>query len=126
MIYGIGVDLIKVARLESGLLRFGEHYADRLLAPEEHPEFFSATDPARFLAKRFAAKEAFAKAAGTGLRPPLQLRNLAVTHTPLGQPGLSFHPELAAWLQQRGITRHHLSLSDEQEYVIAYVVLEKT
>lgn len=126
MIYGIGVDLIKVARLESGLARFGEHYADRLLAPEEHQEFFSAADPARFLAKRFAAKEAFAKAAGTGLRQPLHLRSIAVAHTPLGQPVLRFHHELESWLHQRGITRHHLSLSDEQEYVIAYVVLEKT
>jgi holo-[acyl-carrier protein] synthase len=126
MIYGIGVDLIKVTRLESGLARFGEHYADRLLAPEEHQEFFLASDPARFLAKRFAAKEAFAKAAGTGLRDPLHLRSIAVSHTPLGQPLLRFHHELEAWLHQRGITRHHLSLSDEQEYVIAYVVLEKT
>lgn len=126
MIYGIGVDLVNVARLQRGLSRFGEHYADRLLAPEEHQDFFAAVDPARFLAKRFAAKEAFAKAAGTGLRHPLNLRNLAVTHTPLGQPGLHFHPELAFWLHSRGITGHHLSLSDEQEYVIAYVVLEKT
>ncbi len=126
MIYGIGVDLVKVSRLQGGLARFGEHYADRLLAPEEHQQFFEAADPARFLAKRFAAKEAFAKAAGTGLRPPVLLRSLAVTHNALGQPGLSFHPELAAWLSARGITGHHLSLSDEQEYVIAYVVLEKT
>lgn len=126
MIYGIGVDLVKVARLQSGLARFGEHYADRLLAPEEHQDFFAAADPARFLAKRFAAKEAFAKAAGTGLRHPLQLRNLAVAHTPLGQPGLRFHHELQTWLHQHGITGHHLSISDEQEYVIAYVVLEKS
>jgi holo-[acyl-carrier protein] synthase len=126
MIYGIGVDLVKVARLERGLSRYGMHYADRLLAPEEHQEFFAASEPARFLAKRFAAKEAFAKAAGTGLRHPLHLRNLAVTHTPLGQPELRFHAELASWLRQRGISGHHLSLSDEQEYVIAYVVLEKT
>lgn len=126
MIYGIGVDLIKVARLENGLARFGMHYADRLLAPEEHEEFFATDDPARFLAKRFAAKEAFAKAAGTGLRHPLHLRSLAITHTPLGQPGLRFHHELETWLRERGITGHHLSISDEQEYVIAYVMLEKT
>jgi holo-[acyl-carrier protein] synthase len=126
MIYGIGVDLIKVGRLQSGLARFGMHYADRLLAPEEHQEFFTAADPARFLAKRFAAKEAFAKAAGTGLRHPLHLRSLAVTHTSLGQPGLRFHLELETWLHQRGIAGHHLSISDEAEYVIAYVVLEKT
>lgn len=126
MIFGIGVDLIKVSRLEQGLARFGMHYADRLLAPEEHREFFSSADPARFLAKRFAAKEAFAKAAGTGLRHPLHLRSVAVTHSGLGQPGLAFHAELADWLRQHGITRHHLSLSDEQEFVIAYVVLEKS
>ncbi len=126
MIYGIGVDLVKVARLQSGLARYGMHYADRLLAPKEHQEFFSATDPARFLAKRFAAKEAFAKAAGTGLRHPLHLRSLTVTHTELGQPGLQFNDELVAWLRQRGIGGHHLSLSDEQDYVIAYVVLEKS
>jgi holo-[acyl-carrier protein] synthase len=125
MIYGIGVDLIKVARLESGLARFGMHYADRLLAPEEHQEFFSAAEPERFLAKRFAAKEAFAKAAGTGLRHPVHLRSIAVTHTPLGQPQLRFHQELESWLNKHGITGHHLSISDEEEYVIAYVVLEK-
>jgi holo-[acyl-carrier protein] synthase len=125
MIYGIGVDMVKVARLEKGLSRYGMHYADRLLAPEEHPAFFAATDPARFLAKRFAAKEAFAKAAGTGLRHPVHLRSLAVTHTPLGQPGLRFHHELETWLHKRGIAGHHLSISDEAEYVIAYVVLEK-
>jgi len=125
MIFGIGVDMVQVSRLEDGLARFGEHYADRLLAPEEHAAFFSASDPARFLAKRFAAKEAFSKAAGTGLRAPLHLRNLAVTHTELGQPKFNLHPELQTWLDQIGIVSHHLSISDEQEYVIAFVVLEK-
>ena len=126
MIYGIGVDLVKVARLEEGLARYGEHYADRLLAPEEHQEFFAAAHPARFLAKRFAAKEAFSKAAGTGLRHPLHLRSIAITHNLLGQPALSFGHELEAWLLERGITRHHLSISDEQDHVIAYVILEQT
>jgi holo-[acyl-carrier protein] synthase len=126
MIYGIGVDMVLVARLEDGLARFGEHYADRLLAPDEHPEFFSAHEPARFLAKRFAAKEAFAKAVGTGLRHPVHLRSLAVTHTVLGQPRFNLHPELQTWLDGIGITSHHLSISDEQDHVIAFVVLEKT
>jgi holo-[acyl-carrier protein] synthase len=56
----------------------------------------------------------------------VHLRNLAVTHTSLGQPGLRFHHELETWLRQRGITAHHLSISDEQDHVIAFVVLEKT
>lgn len=125
MIFGIGVDMVQVARLEDGLARFGEHYADRLLAPEEHAAFFAAPQPARFLAKRFAAKEAFAKAAGTGLRHPVHLRNLAITHSELGQPRFNLHPELQTWLNQSGITSHHLSISDEQEYVVAFVVLER-
>lgn len=125
MIYGIGVDLVKVQRLEDGLARYGEHYADRLLAPEEHQDFYSAAHPARFLAKRFAAKEAFAKAAGTGLRHPLHLRSIAVTHTPLGQPALRFDRELEVWLNERGICGHHLSISDELDHVVAFVILEK-
>lgn len=125
MIYGIGVDLVEVARLEQGLARYGEHYADRILAPGEHADFFSCTEPARFLAKRFAAKEALAKAAGTGLRHPVSLRNVAVRHTPLGQPCFQFSEEITAWLTQQNIGGHHLSISDEREHVVAFVVLEK-
>jgi holo-[acyl-carrier protein] synthase len=125
MIFGIGVDLVEVSRLEQGLVRYGEHYADRILAAAEHPDFFASHDPARFLAKRFAAKEAFAKAAGTGLRHPLSLRRIAVRHTQLGQPQFHFDADIHAWLDSRGIRFHHLSLSDEREHVIALVVLEK-
>lgn len=124
MIYGIGVDLVEIARLEQGLARFGEHYADRILAPQEHADFFASIQPARFLAKRFAAKEAFAKAAGTGLRHPVNLRAIAIGHTPLGQPSLEFSPELADWLKEKGITRQHLSISDEREHATAFVILE--
>lgn len=126
MIYGIGVDLVEIARLEQGLARYGEHYADRILSPVEHADFFSNTEPARFLAKRFAAKEAFAKAAGTGLRHPVTLRNIAIRHTPLGQPCFQFSDEMAAWLENHNIAGHHLSISDEHEHVIAFVVLEKS
>lgn len=125
MIFGIGVDMVQVSRLEDGLAKFGEHYADRLLAPEEQAAFFAAQEPARFLAKRFAAKEAFAKAAGTGLRGPVHLRNLAITHSELGQPRFNLHTDLQYWLTQQGVTGHHLSISDEREYVIAFVLLEK-
>lgn len=125
MIFGIGVDMVQVSRLEDGLAKFGELYAKRLLAPEEYDAFLASHDPARFLAKRFAAKEAFAKAAGTGLRDPVHLRNLAITHTELGQPHFNVHANLQCWLTQQGITDHHLSISDEREYVVAFVVLEK-
>lgn len=126
MIYGIGVDLVEIARLEHGLARYGEHYADRILAPDEHADFFSSTEPARFLAKRFAAKEAFAKAAGTGLRHPITLRNIAIQHTALGQPCFQFGEAISSWLANRNIAAHHLSISDEREHVIAFVVLEKS
>lgn len=126
MIYGIGVDLVEISRLEQGLSRYGEHYADRILAPDEHAEFFSSTQPARFLAKRFAAKEAFAKAAGTGLRHPVTLRNIAIRHTTLGQPCFLFNADMESWLRKQNIAGHHLSISDERELVIAFVVLEKS
>ena len=126
MIYGIGVDLVEISRLEQGLVRYGEHYADRILAPDEHADFFSSTEPARFLAKRFAAKEAFAKAAGTGLRHPVTLRNIGIRHTTLGQPCFQFSNEMETWLTKQNIAGHYLSISDEHAHVIAFVVLEKS
>lgn len=126
MIHGIGTDLLDARRIRDGLARFGEHYADRLLAPAEHAGYYASGDPVRFLAKSFAAKEAFAKACGTGLRPPITLRNIAVLRDPLGKPHFQCAPELSAWLAARGISAHHVSLSDEGDLVLAYVVLEQT
>lgn len=126
MIHGIGTDLLDAERIRSGLMRFGEHYADRILAPAEHAGYFASRDPARFLAKCFAAKEAFAKAAGTGLRAPVTLRNIAVLRGPRGKPFLQCASELDAWLATRGVTAHHVSLSDEGDLVLAFVVLEQS
>lgn len=124
MIHGIGTDLLDAARIRRGLARFGEHYADRILAPAEHAGYFASRDPARYLAKCFAAKEAFAKAAGTGLRAPVTLSNIAVLRDALGKPHIDCAPQLAAWLAARGVTGHHVSLSDEGDQVLAFVVLE--
>ncbi|MFP5381271.1 MAG: holo-ACP synthase [Gammaproteobacteria bacterium] len=126
MIHGIGTDLVDTRRIRDGLARFGEHYADRILAPAEHAGYYTSRDPARFLAKCFAAKEAFAKAAGTGLRAPVTLRNLAVLRNVHGRPHFECAPELADWLAAQGIVAHHLSLSDEGDLVLAYAILEKT
>ena len=126
MIHGIGTDLLDAERIRSGLTRFGEHYADRILAPAEHAGYFASRDPARFLAKCFAAKEAFAKATGTGLRAPVTLRNIAVLRNAQGKPHFECAPELARWLVARGITAHHVSLSDEGDLVLAFVVLEQS
>ena len=125
MIHGIGTDLLDATRIRDGLARFGEHYADRILAPAEHAGYYASRDPARYLAKCVAAKEAFAKAAGTGLRSPVTLRNIAVLRDSRGKPYLQYAPELAAWLVARSVTAHHVSLSDEGDLVLAFVVLEQ-
>ncbi len=124
MIYGIGTDIVTVARLGEMHARHGERALRRLLAPAEREECRRSTMPARFLAKRFAAKEAFAKALGTGVRAPVLLPAMAVTHDKLGKPAFEFSAELAALVAERGLTAH-LSLSDEQDTVIAFVILEQ-
>ncbi|MBS1142796.1 MAG: Holo-acyl carrier protein synthase:phosphopantetheine-protein transferase [Proteobacteria bacterium] len=124
MIYGIGTDIVAVARLRSMWERHGDRALDRLLAPSERAGFASAADKGRFLAKRFAAKEAFSKALGTGVRPPATLSAIAVGHDELGKPELQFHGQLEKMLKIKNL-RAHLSISDEADYAIAYVILEQ-
>ncbi len=124
MIYGIGTDIVSIPRIAAMLARHGERAARRLLAASEMAEFAQHQNPARLLAKRFAVKEALAKATGTGLRDPVSFANIAVTHTELGQPRLSFAAPLQDWLTQRGIVASHLTISDEVDNVVAFVILE--
>jgi len=123
MIVGIGTDIAAVARLQGLYDRHGQAALERLLAPAELAEFERAPDKGRFLAKRFAAKEAFAKALGTGLRPPASLPNIAIAHDALGKPLFDFAPELAARLAEQGLVAH-LSISDERDHAVAFVILE--
>jgi len=123
MIYGIGTDIVAVKRLQQMWERHGDRALSRLLAPQEIDEFARAASKGRFLAKRFAAKEAFSKALGTGVRPPAVLSAIAVDHDELGKPMLAFCGELAELIEYRGL-KAHLSLSDEADYAIAYVILE--
>lgn len=125
MIYGIGTDIVSIPRIAGMLARHGERAALRLLAETEMAEFAAHAEPARLLAKRFAAKEAFAKAAGTGLRTPVIFGNITVTHNLLGQPQFELAPQLQDWLGTRGIISSHLSISDEVDTVVAFVILEK-
>lgn len=125
MIYGIGTDLVDPARIARSLERHGERFAKRVLAEPEWSDYTENTKPALFLAKRFAAKEAFSKAAGTGLRVPVVFENIVVLHDALGKPYFEFCPELADWIEQRGIIGHHLSISDELTLASAFVILEK-
>jgi len=124
MIFGIGTDIIAVARIEAAMLRHGDAFAKRILSPSEYLELAAQTYPARFLAKRFAAKEAFAKATGQGLRHPVSLQRISVSHDALGKPIFVFDESLAEHLMSLGIVRHHLSLSDEKDTAVAFVILE--
>lgn len=123
MIFGIGTDIVAIARLQTMWERHGERCLDRLLAPQEFAAFAAANDKGRFLAKRFAAKEALAKALGTGVRPPALLPAMWVEHDALGRPLFGFARELAECLSARSLVAH-LSLSDEADYATAFVVLE--
>jgi len=124
MIHGIGTDIVEYARVAALWARYGRRFAERLLSEGELQELESYPAPARLLAKRFAAKEAFAKAVGSGMREPVSLRRIGVTHDGLGKPVLQFDETLRRHLAQLGINGHHLSLSDERGTVVAFVVLE--
>ncbi len=123
MIYGIGTDIVAIARMRDSLARHGERFARRLLHPAELSAFGAAREPERFLAKRFAAKEAFAKALGTGLRPPATLAAIGVGHDELGKPHYIFSEVLAAHLSSLKLVSH-LSISDERDTVVACAILE--
>ena len=125
MIYGIGTDLVEPARIARLLEKYGDRFAKRLLTDEEWPEYVGSGQRAMFLAKRFAAKEALAKAFGTGMRYPVSLSHIGITHDHLGKPYFTFHHELGELARNEGITRHHLSISDELNLACAFVILEK-
>ena len=124
MIFGIGTDIVEYARIEKMWGHYGDRFAERVLSEREMPELQSQSNPARFLAKRFTAKEAFAKAVGSGLRDPVSLRRISVTHDRLGKPALQFDELLRSHLAKLGISGHHLSISDERSMIVAFVVLE--
>jgi holo-[acyl-carrier protein] synthase len=124
VIHGIGADLVEIPRIERALRRFGERFAERILVPHELERFRRHKKPAAWLAKRFAAKEAFYKAMGTGIHFPVNWHNVSVENALSGKPQLLFSEPLAALLKQRGITTAHLSLTDELSIACAFVVLE--
>jgi len=124
VIHGVGTDIVRVARLADALERHGARFAERILDASERAAFAAAPDPARLLAKRFAAKEAFGKALGTGVAAPATLHAVRVGHDALGKPLFEFAPALAEHMRERGL-HAHLSLSDEVDYVVAFAVIEK-
>jgi holo-[acyl-carrier protein] synthase len=124
MIYGIGTDIVVIARMQEMYARHGERALSKLLSDAEQAYCRAAPDPARYLAKRFAAKEALGKALGTGIRPPALLSAMTVLNDELGRPYFSFSGELAAYIEARQL-RAHLTISDEREHAVAFVILER-
>jgi holo-[acyl-carrier protein] synthase len=122
-IFGIGTDIVQVARIHQCLERYGERFAERILSEGELREYRDNSRPSHFLARRFAAKEAAVKALGTGFRGGISLRDVTVHHDGAGRPLLAFQGRAAEIAGQRGINDVHLSLSDERDHAVAFVIL---
>ena len=123
MIFGIGTDILRSDRVAATYARFGQRFVDRLLMPEELALFGRAPDPVRFLAMRFAAKEAIVKAMGTGFAHGMWIRDAGVVHDPKGRPLIIYSPRGQQLCAALGIGAGHLSLSDEAGLVVAMAVL---
>jgi len=129
MIYGIGTDVCDIRRIRATLARRGERFAEKVLGPYELAVFRErrAKVQARgeaYLATRFAAKEAFSKAIGMGMRMPMTWRAMEVVKARSGKPEIALHGALADWFAARGLSAH-VTVSDEQDYAVAFVVVEK-
>jgi holo-[acyl-carrier protein] synthase len=124
MIYGVGTDVVEVGRIEKALARFGDRFARRILCPPELKRFENHRLKANYLAKRFAAKEAFTKALGTGIHAPANWHGVWVENLASGKPVLKYSEKLQRLLRQKNISGSHLSLTDERGVAFATVILE--
>ncbi len=124
MIIGIGVDLVQISRIDRMLKRWGGRFVQRVFTENEADLCLKRPRPASALALRFAAKEAFSKAVGLGMRKGVRWHDIEVFHHPSGKPGLRLRGASREISRQKGATEIHLSLSDEGLYGIAMVVLE--
>ena len=123
MIKGVGTDIIKVARISRALQSHGERFATRILTPDEMKRYSSAHDDARYLAKRFALKEAIVKALGTGIAKGVSWQHINTANNEAGQPYAILSDRARSVMQSLGAENLHISLSDEDEYVLAFAVL---
>jgi holo-[acyl-carrier protein] synthase len=123
VIFGIGTDVLTMERVEHTYARFGAHFAERLLLDEERQLFEKAKQPVRFLAMRFAAKEAIVKAMGTGFANGVWIRDVGTVPNRLGQPQVIFSERGREVCRRLGVGEGHLTLSDESGLVVAVAVL---
>ena len=128
MIYGIGTDICDTRRIAAAFERRGERFAARVLGDSEMALFTLRLNKVHtrgisFLATRFSAKEAFAKAIGLGMRSPMTWRACEIVKAASGKPQIRLHGELAAWFDARGL-QAHVSITDEADYAASFVVVE--
>lgn len=123
MILGVGTDLLARQRIRASWERFGERFAERILADGELARLRASSRPENVLAKCFAAKEAVSKALGTGIGQGVSWRHIVLTREPSGQPGIQLTEAALARLRVLGGSRVLISLSDEGDYVLAFAVV---
>lgn len=125
MIYGIGTDIVHIERVGAAYARFGERFVRRLLLEPEAAEFARAKDPVRFLAMRFAGKEAIVKAMGTGFRHGVWVRDVGIRHDARGKPEVIFSARGRAVCDTLGIGAAYVSLSDDGGMAQAFAIAER-
>ena len=124
MIYGIGTDIINIDRVKKVLSKNRDGFVKRVLSEHEQALFTNKADSAAYCAKRFAAKEAFAKALGTGIGRVVSFQDLTVRNNENGKPHFNPSEKLRLYLVEKNIKQAHLSISDESQNAIAFVILE--
>ena len=124
MIYGVGTDIVSIKRIQETLNKNRDGFINRVLTEHERALFANKADSAAFCAKRFAAKEAFSKALGTGIGRVVSFQDLTVRKNENGKPYFIPSEKLRLYLQEKGIKQGHLSISDETLNALAFVVLE--
>ncbi len=125
MIFGVGVDIVELERLKATYDRFGERFAQRILMDEEMELFRRSSRPVRFLAMRFAGKEAVVKAMGTGFAHGVWLRDVGITNNDWGRPLVIWSPRGRRVCDRLGIGDGHVSLTDDAGLIMAFAVVEK-
>ena len=124
MIFGVGTDIVELSRIQATYDRFGEHFVRRLLMPEELELFAQSKQPVRFLAMRFAGKEATVKAMGTGFAHGVWLRDVGITSNKWGRPLVIWSERGQRVCDRLGIGVGHVSLTDDAGLIVAFSVVE--
>jgi len=122
--FGIGTDIVNIERVNRSYERHGDKFAGRILAESELESYYQVKNRVKFLAKRFAAKEAISKALGTGMREGIDFKQLVVKKGQLGKPIVELTGKAQLWAQKNNINIVHLSISDEKDHAVAFAIAE--